>query len=230
MKKSIQLLIPGVLLLAACSSSKKSDPTPPDPQQATLLSPAQNALCNQGTPQGPGQSSVTFQWGKATAADTYELDIKDLLDGSISTYSTSATELQVTLKQNTPYSWSVISRSDKTAQTATTAPWKFYNSGPGTVDYAPFPAELTAPAFNTSITASAGSISLSWSGADVDGDALSYDLYFGTTPSPPKFKSAISTTTQDVQISSGSTYYWKIVTKDSGGNSSESAVSMFRVN
>jgi hypothetical protein len=34
----------------------------------------------------------------------------------------------------------------------------------------------------------------------------------------------------DVSVSSSTTYYWKVITRDSKGNTSESEVGQFRVN
>lgn len=228
MIKHIRIFIPGLLILAACGGSKKTDPAPP--QQALLVSPAQNSLCQQGTPVSSGKSSVIFKWAVALHADHYELAITNLLNGTSSSQSTTATQLAVTLDENAPYSWLVISASDQTGQTSTSAAWKFYNSGPGIVTYAPFPAELLAPALNESVSADNGVFTLSWSGSDVSNNALSYDLYFGTSSTPPLFKSGLTESSYAATVSAGTIYYWKIVTRDALGNASESNLSKFMVN
>ena len=229
MKKYSILLLTGIFIITACSSSKKSDPTPNPPQQAVLVSPAQNELCNQGASVTAGESSVTFQWSNAANANNFVLNIKNLLTGAQTTQSTTGTQLAVTLAVNTPYAWSVISGSTKTTVTAISQTWKFYNSGPGTVNYAPFPAELVLPAMNGSVGTLNGNVSLSWNGNDVDNDTLTYDLYFDTSSVPTLLKSGLTVSQYDVSVSAGVTYYWKIVTKDASGNTSESAVSKFTV-
>jgi len=58
---------------------------------------------------------------------------------------------------------------------------------------------------------------LSWNCSDADGDKLSYDIYFGTTPAPPIIKSDYNDKTYDLgedPLELGTTYYWKIVAKD----------------
>jgi len=62
---------------------------------------------------------------------------------------------------------------------------------------------------------------LSWSGGDPDaGDTVTYDVYFGVSPSPPLVSSGQSATTYDPGILSyGTKYYWKIVAKDNYGAS-----------
>ena len=58
---------------------------------------------------------------------------------------------------------------------------------------------------------------LSWNCSDADGDALSYDIYFGRDPSPPLIKAGYDKTTYDLgeeALTSGTKYYWKIVARD----------------
>ena len=56
---------------------------------------------------------------------------------------------------------------------------------------------------------------LSWSCTDPDGDALTYDVYFGATDDPPLVSSGQAGTTYDPgTLDPGVTYYWKIVATD----------------
>jgi len=58
-------------------------------------------------------------------------------------------------------------------------------------------------------------ISLSWTGGDPDGDTVKYDLYFGTSATPPLYSSNITSTSYNKGgLVSYTTYYWKIVAKD----------------
>lgn len=229
MKKQIAVLISGLLILTACGGSKKSDPTP-SPQQASLVSPLLNELCNQGAPVSAGESSVTFTWNNGANADSYVLNVKNLLNGAIISQSTTGTSLAVTLAESTPFSWSVTSKSNKSSLTATTDTWKFYNSGPGAVNYAPFPAELVSPALNQSVSSTNGIVTLSWIVTDVDNDALTYNVCLDTSSNPGLLKSGVTASKYDVPVSSGTTYYWKIIATDAYGNSSESAIARFKVN
>ncbi len=72
-------------------------------------------------------------------------------------------------------------------------------------------------------TVQSGEIELSWSGGDPDpGDAVTYDVYFGTS-SPPPFKETIGPypaaqtliTYNLSMLSDDTTYYWHIVARDS---------------
>ena len=62
---------------------------------------------------------------------------------------------------------------------------------------------------------------LSWSGGDPDGDTVNYDVYLGTTTSPP-LVSNVSTTSYNPSLSSNTHYYWKINATDSHGASNTS--------
>jgi hypothetical protein len=135
------------------------------------------------------------------------------------------------LKRNKPYSWFVKSGSSLTTATAQSDTWKFYNSGPAAVNYAPFPADLIAPALAQSITAVGGKIAISWAGNDVDNDIESYDVYLSDTTTPTLLASGVTTNSlNDVVVVSGKQYYWKIITNDKKGNKSESGVNYFKIN
>jgi hypothetical protein len=58
--------------------------------------------------------------------------------------------------------------------------------------------------------------SLSWSGGDPDGDNVTYDVYFGTTDSPPKVVNKQSNLSYypPETLSNNTVYYWKIVAWD----------------
>ncbi|NOZ80530.1 MAG: hypothetical protein GXP63_02560 [DPANN group archaeon] len=67
------------------------------------------------------------------------------------------------------------------------------------------------------------SLVLSWDGNDPDGDTLSYDVYFGTSSSPPKVASGIAAESYQVSgLSYSTTYHWKIIVKDTHGASTTS--------
>jgi hypothetical protein len=62
----------------------------------------------------------------------------------------------------------------------------------------------------------------SWTGSDPDSQIIKYDVFFGTTISPPKVVSNQSGTTFNPgKLQDGKTYYWKIIAWDEQGASSE---------
>lgn len=227
--KSKLIILGAALLIAGCGKHNQPAPILP-PTAASLSSPAQNAVCESGQVISDSQSSITFQWSASNHTDSYQLNIKNLLTGTTSSQTTSNTQATVTLQRNTPYSWNVVSESTKTATTAQSDTWKFYVAGVGAITYAPFPADLISPGFGEVVTATNDTVSLTWTGSSVDKDIVGYDVYFGTATNPPLFKSGLKDTVlNNVNVSSGTTYFWKVVTKDSVGNTSDSEVSQFIV-
>lgn len=234
MKKHLLILTLISFVVMSCGG-KKNNPIPapaPDPDKAVLILPAQNAVCATGSVISDQQSSITFTWNAAAHADGYDLVIKNLLNSTINTQSTSDTKLIATLSRNTPYSWYIVSKSSKTTTTAQSDTWKFYDSGPGVVTYAPYPADVTSPLYGQVVAATSGTINLTWTGSAVDLSTIAdYDVYFGTTVTPPIFKSTITDSfVNGVKVTSGTTYYWRVITRDNTGNTSDSGLYQFSVN
>lgn len=219
-----------VIALVLCfSSCKDNTPEPQPPGVASLTFPEMNALCTSGNIISPTESSIIFTWNAAANASSYEINIKNLLTGSTTLQATSSNQATITLLRNTPYAWFVVSKSNNTTVTAKSDTWKFYNAGVGAVFYSPFQASLTAPGYGQTVTAT--TVNLTWTGADVDNDIVAYDVYFGTTQSPPLFIADITTMfANNIAVSAGNSYYWKIVTKDAQGNKSDSGIYVFKVN
>ncbi len=68
-------------------------------------------------------------------------------------------------------------------------------------------------------------LELSWTSTDVEGDLLTYDVYFGTADPPDLVASDIDTAIYDPEMLIFSqTYFWKIVVEDSYGNVTEGDV------
>lgn len=69
---------------------------------------------------------------------------------------------------------------------------------------------------------------LSWTGGDPDiGDQVVYYIYFDTSPNPPLVSSGWQTSYVPGQLSSLTTYYWKIVSRDSHNATAESPLWSF---
>jgi hypothetical protein len=234
MKKLNYILLALSLIIVSCGGGGGSDPTPDQPSppvKSVLIFPEQNSICTTGTTVSPTQSSLTFKWNSAANTDSYDVTIKNLLTSASTTQTTTATQLTVSLDVSTPYSWSVTSKSGKVSTTAVSDIWKFYNSGPGVISYAPFPAELITPSQNQYVSAANGPITLTWTGSDVDNDIVGYDVYFDTSATPALFKSGVTDSKlSGIIVTAGKTYYWKIITKDSKGNVSNSELFSFAVN
>jgi hypothetical protein len=110
--------------------------------------------------------------------------------------------------------------------------WLFYNAGSQTT-YAPFPAQAVSPISGSTVLKDiANEVTLEWSGADVEGDIVSFEVFFSDQNPPTTSLGEVETTTTafNVSVASGTTYYWKIITTDQEGNTSDSGVFEFKVN
>ncbi len=222
-----------LLLLLGCGKNKSSNPGPASPPgAASLVFPDQNSICISGSIISPKQSSVQFKWNAGNYTDSYVVVTKDLLTGDTVASPATQTQINITLNANTPYSWCVISRSAKTSTIAQSVVWKFYNSGAGVTSYAPFPADGLNPGNGQYVTVPpSGTITLSWQGTSVDNDIVGYDIYFGTTTTPPLYKSGnTSMSISNIPVKTQSKYYWKVVTHDNNNNTSATEVIEFDTN
>ena len=124
----------------------------------------------------------------------------------------------ITINRATPYSWYVVSKNSGT-QTAESATWKFYNAGLPVASHAPFPADVVNPTMGANLS-STTTVALEWAGSDVDNDIVEYMVYLSTTNPPANNIGSTTSTTLNANVSSNNTYYWKVITKDSQGNTS----------
>ena len=226
--KKLALLFVALLLitLSACIDDDDNPPLPPT--AASLVFPNENTECNEGIVLSDTESSVTFRWDAGSNVLSYELQLTNLLTNTLATYTTSITELEITIQRGTPYAWSITSIGTVNTTNAQSSRWKFYNAGTGTVSYAPFPAEVVAPINGAQIDS--GIVSLQWSANDVDNDIVSYNILFDTV-NPPSINAGSSTTSSFNQNTLvGTTYYWQVVCQDASGNSSTSSVFQFSTN
>lgn len=232
MKKLVYLF---VFIVIACSSPSTVEPDintidPEDPSRIELLKvnlqfPHKDGLCNVGTDITAEESTVIFEWEASTIAESYTIYVTNLVSGSQIGAQTNDDKIGLRLDRATPYSWYVESTSG--AVTVESDAWKFYNSGPGVETYAPFPATITAP--NMAESVNPGTVTLQWSGSDVDNDIMAYDIYLGTTGTPEIHATDITGSELNVTVISGTIYYWKVITKDETGNTSESDTFQFQV-
>jgi hypothetical protein len=232
MRTKILILFLSLIVLNSCKKTGDVEiPGTTPPSAATLTFPAQNSACTTGTVISATQSTIVFSWNTSANTTGYELNVKNLLTGVTTSYLTLNNQLSVDLLRDTPYSWYVASKSTTSSVTTKSDPWKFYNAGLGSSSHPPFPADGLKPTFNQDITATAGVVNLSWTGTDPDNNITSYDVYFGTTANPASFKTGLTDAfTNGVSVTAGTIYYWKVITKDAQGNTSDSGVFQFKVN
>ena len=219
-----------IVIVASCSSDDGGEEinSVDPPTAVTLIFPEDNTECNEGVIISDSETDVLFQWQDVTNASSYILKVKNLNDGTSRNISTLSSEFLLRILRGTPYSWSVKSLASGTTETTESEVWKFYNSGLPQESHPPFPAEAISPLSGASVNE--GDISLQWEATDVDNDILSYSVYLDSVNPPVAEIGSTSNTTINSTVTSGQVYYWKIVTTDQIGNTSDSQIFEFGVN
>lgn len=241
MKRQVLKIVVWIILLAGCSKGGDipggggtNNPSPPavlPPTSSTLLRPLNNTACLSGISVDANNSKITFSWQAASNTETYNLVVKNLVSAEQHTYTVSDTTQDLVLSKGQPYSWYVVSKSSKTTTTAQSEVWKFYEAGNPTSSYAPFPAKVVAPADNAIIASGGASqvnVLLQWNATDIDNDIISYTVYLDVKDASTKISSS-SAVNASLSLSSGKTYYWRVETTDSAGNSSDSGANTFTI-
>ena len=220
-----------ILLIFSIGCRKAPEPLPDKlPGKAVLQLPRNNEICADGIIVSISRTKILFKWDASINTDSYFLSIKNLENGQISTYSTDKTQLEIELDRNLAYSWFITSKNTQISKEISTDVWKFYNPAPAQTSFSPFPAELIAPRYGEVIPLSATTVTLKWAATDPDGDIDSYDVYLGNTNVPVLFRSGLKTAVlADLLLDRNKTYYWKISTRDSKGNRSNSDVYVFKL-
>ena len=232
--KAITLVLPILVLsvITGCGSDSPAPNPEPEPQAepplaGTLIFPENLSECTEGELVSDTQSRILFQWASGANTDSFTLEVLDVTANSKNTINTQNTEALLTLTRGNQFSWRVISRNTGASDTATTPTWYFYNAGIAQSNYAPFPAELTAPVSGS--TQSKGPVLLEWKGADLDAETLNYAILLDNN-NPPSTE--IGTASQEqftTALTTAGVYYWRIQTTDISGNSSLSEISAFKI-
>lgn len=226
----IKFFLPLILLVSALiSCSEKSSLleslffTNRAPDIPTVYSPANNST-------GQSPDSALIWWCSDPDGDALTYDVyfgtnptpaATVFKGLKANYL-----FQYYLSYNTTYYWKIVAKDSKGASTEGPV-WKFRTgSQPNNAPSAP---SNPSPADNlTSLQPT--TVSLSWSCIDPDLDGLTYDVYFGTGSNPTSIVSPNQTAKNftPLGLTTSTTYFWKIVAKDSKGATSEGPVWKFK--
>jgi len=181
----------------------------PVPGVFSLTSPANGATGVAVTP--------TLTWTASSGAASYDVYYGTTSPGTLQTNVTGTSyTVPEALTISTVYYWKIVAKNAGGETTATGAPRSFT-----TVEMsAPGAFELTSPA--SGVTGVSAAPTLSWSAAS---EAASYDVYYGTI-SPGTLQANVTGTsfTVNVPLNSGVTYYWKVVAKNPGGETTATGV------
>ena len=231
--KRIVLLF-GSLILLVNSCTPEEPVVPINPSAPTLISPANDETCLDGTSINDSQSNVDFRWSLAANALSYELVVTNLLTQSSQTYPATSNQTTVALTKAEPYNWSVKSIGEVGSIPSQSTQWKFYLAGDAVVNFAPFPSELISPQSGANVTPDINNlIKLQWNASDVDDDLAQFEVYLDKNDATTIIKTIAYQTEEEsieIDVENGSTYYWKIIAIDTNQNQSSSGVYAFRTN
>jgi len=146
--------------------------------------------------------------------------------GPYSATQTTITYDPGTLSYNAHYYWK-INAEDGNGATAYGSVWDFFTEELNQAPYIP-----SNPSPREGTTGASINVDLSWDGGDPNsGDSVYYDVYFGTTTTPPYFgtigpyPATQTTITYDLGALSYNThYYWKITAEDDNSASAEGPI------
>ncbi|HEX6790357.1 MAG TPA: FlgD immunoglobulin-like domain containing protein [Candidatus Krumholzibacteria bacterium] len=129
-----------------------------------------------------------------------------------------------TMTANTQYYWYVVARDSYGAETTgpvwTFTTGAFINHPPG----APTAVSPANNAINVPFTTDLG-----WNSTDVDGDPITFSVYFGTVSPPPLVASDVTLRTYDPgNLAFDTVHYWRIVARDSHGLETSGPTWVFR--
>lgn len=236
MKKEIILFLAilSLFTIVSCSGGGDDSPGPtPEPTNnnptkvSQLIYPSADLLCI--------DNAIAFEWSASSDPDnnpiTYKLVVAT--DRSLTTIvrqtTVSSTTTTVNLEKGVAYYWNVTAMDNRGGEAEPSSTYAFYTEGDGVSNHAPFTAELGTPNDNSFVDA--GTVNLSWTGADSDsGDTLTYDLYFGETTDPSLDQTGLTDENVDVTVTTGLTYYWRVDSIDDSGVKTIGQLWTFTVN
>ena len=127
------------------------------------------------------------------------------------------------LQSSTLYNWKIVAK-DNHGNAVTGSIWQFTTRG--TTNVPPEKAQYVTPV--NGATQVPIDPTLTWTCTDADGDPLTYDVYFGTSSPPPLVDANRTSTTYALGALIRNTFYhWRIIARDSHGDSSTSDIWSF---
>ena len=214
MKQFIAILAISTVIWSCGGGGGGDDPPPATnnaPSTPSLVEPTNNLLCIDNT--------VVFRWNAATDPEgdaiTYQIQISknNQFTQIVQTLNGSETTRSISLEKGIAYYWRVKAMDTKNASSSYSSTFQFYTEGEGVTNHLPFSPELVNPVLNTAVQEA--TTTLEWTASDVDGDPLTFDIFFDTVnPPTTKVGDNQSTTTLDVALDPSTNYYWKVVVKD----------------
>lgn len=203
----LPVVAPGTDVLGCCA--------PSIPGLATYSSPANGAI-------GLQNCGTTLTWTAPTnsgcnAVVSYDVYFGTSATPPLITNTTNLTYSTGGLAVSTTYYWKIVPKN-ATGDAVGSATWSFTTSATAAV---PGLATYTSPANGGSGQNVCG-VAMAWNPPTITGcnAASSYDVYFGTSATPPFVTNTASTVYNSGTLAVSTTYYWKIVPRNAQGAAS----------
>lgn len=223
--KQFSALLLSILILQSCGVDSEVLDYSSNNTSITLVYPENNSESNNGLLISDSQNELIFLWMDENNNTPYTVHITNNNTFQNQILESNETQLPIVLEIGSAYTWYVTNSSGSVSQS-----WSFANNSSSIESSKPLPAEAISPVSGASISRTSTSVNLIWKGEDSDEDIVGYDLYFGKTTNPTLLEELIKGTRyDDIPVEAGETYYWKIITRDSVGNESTSAIFSFTV-
>ena len=169
---------------------------------------------------GTGQA-INLTWtGAATNAISWDVYFGTKSSPALAASGVTSNAYTATVNKGGTYYWQVVTTDANNVESDSPV-WSFeVNSNPN-VPGTPVPA-LNALKVSCNPT-------IRWSATDPEGDALTYDLYLGTTATPPPYSTGLADTSLAITatLKPNTIYYWSVVAHDPFGGVSTSPVWKF---
>lgn len=213
------LIYISILTFSGCSDSFDDDPSIPTskvnnaPLVPILTAPIDGLQCT--------ENPLVFSWNKSSDPEgddvsySIQLATNNSFSKDLQVRSISNNTITFSLIKGVAYYWRVNAKDTKNKSSDFSLVRKFYSEGEGISNHVPYAATLILPALNSNITDSF--TTLEWSSSDIDDDSLLYDVYAGVVNPPPLVLENSDSSSYSINLSRGTTYYWKIVVKDGVG-------------
>lgn len=218
------------LVLISCSGSDDGQgaekPINKAPSAPKLISPQSDQACT--------FSSMTFEWEPSIDPEgtdvTYEIEVSEKQDFAVlyKAIETNNTFVSLELEKGSTYYWRVLSKDEEGNESQYFEIRSFFTEPRLTYNSIPQNPNSEIPSHNSTIVKSQNK--LEWTSLDEDGDALVFDVYFGTTNPPQLVQENLEETSFEADLKEATTYFWQIIAKDTRGAKAIGPIWKFNVN
>ena len=183
------------------------------PGAPALVFPTDNLICT--------NFNLEFDWNAVTDPEgdavSYIIDIATDANFDVVVFSalTTVTTQLFTLEKGVTYYWRVKVRDSEGNESGYSETQSFITEPDAGINTIPYPPTAVTPQDGAVI--SGNTVSLEWTATDADGDALTYDVYFGDTNPPILVSENQENSTLELSLSANTAYYWRLVVKDENG-------------